>query len=66
MAKKIVKLFGITILTIDTYDKSEDVPTSETILDKIKGPKGEILSYSPEEAEKDAERKILEKMEGKE
>ena len=64
--KKIIKLFGITILTIDTYDKSEDAPVSESLLDKIKGPRGEILEYSPEEEEKDKERETLKKMAGKE
>lgn len=65
MAKKIIKLFGITILTIDTYGKEDEVPATETILDKLKGPRGEVLEYSPEEAEKDKEKETLKKMEGK-
>ena len=65
MAKKIIKLFNVPILTIDTYDKEDEAPASETILDKIKGPRGEILEYSPEEEEKDKERETLKKMEGK-
>ena len=64
--KKIIKLFGIKILEVDTYQKDEEVPTTESLLDKLKPPKGEILSYSPEEEEKDRERETLKKMEGEE
>ncbi len=60
METKTYKLFGVTILTITTYGSGEE-PTPKS----LKGPVGEILDYSPEEAQRDKDKKIINKMQGK-
>ena len=62
--KKTFKILGLTILTIDTYEKPEDAPRG--LLGALRKPQGAILEYTPEQEEKDRERETLRKMEGKE
>ena len=62
MIKKQYKLFGIVVLTIVTYDKDEAPPPSRMPFTK---PQGEVLEYSPEEEQRDRDKKIINKMEGK-
>ena len=62
MKNKVYKLFGIKIFEIIDYDKDETQAPSRLLFIK---PKGEVLEYSPEEEQRDKDKKIIDKMEGR-
>ncbi len=62
MKTKIIKLFGIKVLEVIEYDKDEQpLPTKP----RFGKPKGEILTYTPLEQQRDKDRETLKKMKGK-
>jgi len=61
MTNKVYRLFGIKIFEIVSYDKDEQ-PLPKKLFGK---PKGEILSYTPEEEKRDKDKEVIRKMEGK-
>jgi len=62
MKKKIYKLFGVKIFEITNYPNESEFPIPKKLFGK---PKGVMLEYSPEEAQRDKDKETLRKMEGK-
>lgn len=62
MKTKEYKLFSVTVLTVNTYSDDEPGPVAKPLFSK---PKGEVLTYTPEEEQRDRDKETLRKMAGK-